>query len=68
MLNTHLTKVVNEEELVLRAKETAWKLYIDVLVMEEFCLAQLQPISRGIKAALEDLKFPPVVATYNQNT
>ena len=68
ILNTHLSNVIDEDELVIRPKEIAWNLFIDVLIMEEFSVGQLQPISVGIKAALEDLKFPAVIATFNQNT
>ena len=64
-LNTHLSQAVDPESLIIRPKETAWKLFIDVLVMEEFSLSQIQPISVGIRAALEDLRLPHVVASYN---
>ena len=48
--------------------EFAWNLNVDLLVLDELCLSQIDPIARAVRAAFNDLALPQVIATLNSNT
>ena len=55
ILNKSLCRIINPTDLLISPWESAWKLSIDALVMDELSFGLIQPISFAILAALEDL-------------
>jgi exosome complex RNA-binding protein Rrp42 (RNase PH superfamily) len=60
--------IINREELTVFKGEFAWNLNIDLLVLDELCLSQLDPLAKAVRSAFSDLALPQVIATLNSNT
>jgi len=50
--------IINREELTVFKGEFAWNLNVDLLVLDELCLSQIDPLARAVRAAFSDLALP----------